>query len=103
VSFAAITLCVASHRVFVVVVYFVIDSVRIHLDTPWYFSLRHRVQIGSGIHPASYPTYTGGGGVSPGIKQPDHEHNHSPPSSVEVKNAWSLTSIPPNAFMALRA
>jgi hypothetical protein len=35
VSFAAITLCVASQRVFVVVsVYFVIDSVRKVLDTP---------------------------------------------------------------------
>jgi hypothetical protein len=32
VSFAAITLCVASQRVFVVVVYFVIDSVRKRLD-----------------------------------------------------------------------
>jgi uncharacterized protein HemY len=44
VSFAAITLCVASQRVFivvvvvvvVVVVYFVIDSVRKLLDTPPY-------------------------------------------------------------------
>jgi hypothetical protein len=36
VSFAAITLCVASQRVFVVVVYFVIDSVRKLLDTPSY-------------------------------------------------------------------
>jgi hypothetical protein len=37
VSFAAITLCVASQRVFVVVkVYFVIDSVRKVLDTPSY-------------------------------------------------------------------
>jgi len=49
VSFAAITLCVASQRVFiiiiiiiiiiivvVVVVYFVIDSVRTLLDTPTY-------------------------------------------------------------------
>jgi hypothetical protein len=42
VSFAAITLCVASQRVFivvvvvVVVVYFVIDSVRNLLDTPSY-------------------------------------------------------------------
>jgi hypothetical protein len=44
VSFAAITLCVASQRVFivfvvvvvVVVVYFVIDSVRKILDTPSY-------------------------------------------------------------------
>jgi hypothetical protein len=34
VSFTAITLCVASQRVFVVVVYFVIDSVRKLLDTP---------------------------------------------------------------------
>jgi hypothetical protein len=39
VSFAAITLCVAPQRVFVVVVvavYFVIDSVRRLLDTPSY-------------------------------------------------------------------
>jgi hypothetical protein len=39
VSFAAITLCVASQRVFiivVVVVYFVIDSFRTLLDTPSY-------------------------------------------------------------------
>jgi hypothetical protein len=36
-SFAAITLCVASQRVFIVVsVYFVIDSVRKLLDTPSY-------------------------------------------------------------------
>jgi hypothetical protein len=34
VSFAAITLCVASQRVFVVVVSFFIDSVRKLLDTP---------------------------------------------------------------------
>jgi hypothetical protein len=34
VSFAAITLCVASQRVFVIIVVFVIDSVRKHLDTP---------------------------------------------------------------------
>jgi hypothetical protein len=37
VSFAAITLCVASQRVFIfVVVYFVIDSVRKLLDTSSY-------------------------------------------------------------------
>jgi hypothetical protein len=35
-SFAAITLCVASQRMFVVVVYFVINSVRKLLDTPSY-------------------------------------------------------------------
>jgi hypothetical protein len=36
VSFAAITLCVASQRVIIVVVYFVIASVRKLLDTPSY-------------------------------------------------------------------
>jgi hypothetical protein len=36
VSFATITLCVASQLVFTVVVYFVIDSVRKLLDTPSY-------------------------------------------------------------------
>jgi hypothetical protein len=45
VSFAAVTLCVASQRVFttvvvvVVVVYFVIDSVRKFLDTLSYTSM----------------------------------------------------------------
>jgi hypothetical protein len=38
VSFTAITLCVASQRVFIAVsVYFVIDSVRKRSDTPSYF------------------------------------------------------------------
>jgi len=37
VSFAAITLCVASQRVFIVVnIYFVINSVRKPMDTPSY-------------------------------------------------------------------
>jgi hypothetical protein len=36
VSFAAITLCITSQRGFIVVVYFVIDSVRKLLDTPSY-------------------------------------------------------------------
>jgi hypothetical protein len=35
-SVAALTLCVASQRVFVVVVYFIIDSVQKLLDTPPY-------------------------------------------------------------------
>jgi hypothetical protein len=36
VSFAAVTLCVASQRVFIVVISFVIDSVREFLDTHSY-------------------------------------------------------------------
>jgi hypothetical protein len=46
VSFAAITLCAASQRVFIfVVVYFVIDSVRKLLDTPSYTEKRNVFKV----------------------------------------------------------
>jgi hypothetical protein len=37
---------------------------------------------------------------SQGVKQPKPEANHSPPSTAEVKNAWSNTATPPYFFMA---
>jgi len=40
------------------------------------------------------------GGVSLGIKQPGREADYLPPSSAEVKNAWSYLSLPPYVFMA---
>jgi hypothetical protein len=45
VSFAAITLCVVSQRVFIVVVYFVIDSVRKILDTHSYMMFPYSVDL----------------------------------------------------------
>jgi len=36
-----------------------------------------------------------------GVKQPGREADHSSPSSVEVKNAWSYTTTPQYAFIAL--
>jgi hypothetical protein len=62
------------------------------------FSLHHRVQNGSGAHPASYPMDNRGS--FPGVKRPGREADHSPPSSAEVKNAWSYNSAPQYAFMA---
>jgi hypothetical protein len=47
------------------------------------FSLHHRVQNGSGAHPASYPMGTRG--FSLRVKRPGREAYHSPPSSAEVK------------------
>jgi hypothetical protein len=47
------------------------------------FSLHHRLQNGSGAHPASYPMGTRG--LSLGVKRPGREADHSPPSSAEVK------------------
>jgi len=35
------------------------------------------------------------GALSLGVKQLGHNTENSPPSGVEVKNAWSYTSIPP--------
>jgi hypothetical protein len=52
------------------------------------FSLHHRIQNGSGAHPTSYPMGTRG-------SFPGGEADHSPPSSAEVKNAWSYSSTPP--------
>jgi len=42
-------------------------------------------------HPASYPGGTGG-------LYPEGEADRSPPSSAEVKNAWSYTSTPLVSF-----
>jgi len=39
------------------------------------------------------------GTVFPKVKRPGREDNNSPPSSVEVKNAWSYTSTPTYVFM----
>jgi hypothetical protein len=47
------------------------------------FSLHHRVQNGSGAHPASYPM--GARGFFLWVKRQGREADHSPPSSAEVK------------------
>jgi hypothetical protein len=35
------------------------------------------------------------GALSLGVKRPEREVDHSPPSSAEVKNEWTYTSAPP--------
>jgi hypothetical protein len=62
------------------------------------FSPLHVVHTGSGAHPASCPMGPGGG-LSPGVKRPLLEADHSPPSA-EVKNTWIYTSTPPYGLMA---
>jgi hypothetical protein len=57
------------------------------------FSPHHRVQNGSGAHPASY--LVGSRDSFPRVKRPGREADHSHPSSAEVKNAWSYTPTPP--------
>jgi hypothetical protein len=40
------------------------------------------------------------GALSPGVKRPGREADHSPPASVEVKKMWIYTSTSPHAFLA---
>jgi hypothetical protein len=51
-----------------------------------------RIWVSMGVvrHPASYPMGTRD--FSLGVKWPECEADHSPPSSAEVRNAWSYTS-----------
>jgi hypothetical protein len=40
------------------------------------------------------------GALSSGVKLPDHETDHSPLASAEVKKMWIYTPTRPYAFMA---
>jgi hypothetical protein len=40
------------------------------------------------------------GSLSPEVKQPGRESDHSPAASAEIKNLWIYTFTPPYAFMA---
>jgi hypothetical protein len=57
------------------------------------FSLSYRIHTVSGL--IKPPNKCKRGCFSPGVKRPVHEADNSPPSSVEVKNAWSYSSTPP--------
>jgi hypothetical protein len=40
------------------------------------------------------------GDLSPELKRPGREADHSPPTSVQVKKTWTYTSTPPYVSMA---
>jgi hypothetical protein len=56
------------------------------------FSLLQSVHAGSGAHPASY--LMGSSRDFSRIKRPAHEADHSPPSSVKVKNDGAKPPFP---------
>jgi hypothetical protein len=60
-----------------------------------------RISVSMGVvrHPASYPVGTRD--YFSGVKLPGREADLSPPSSAEVKNAWSCTATRQYFFMAL--
>jgi len=52
------------------------------------------------LGPTQPPIQWKQGALSLGIKRPRCEADHSPPSSAELKNEWSYTSIPQYVFIA---
>jgi hypothetical protein len=55
------------------------------------FTTASRTALG----PSQPPIQWVPGALSLGVKRPGCESDHSPPSSAEVKNAWSYISTPP--------
>jgi len=53
---------------------------------------------GPPLGPTQPPIQWVSGAISLGVKPPGSEADHSPPSSAEVKNAWSYTSTSPIRF-----
>jgi hypothetical protein len=53
----------------------------------------------SGVHP-TYPIEWVPGILSPEVKRPGHEADHSPPGSGEVKKMWIYICTPLYTFMA---
>jgi hypothetical protein len=52
------------------------------------------------LRPTQPPIQWVPGALSPGVKQPGREADHSPPTGAEVKKMWIYTSTPPYTFMA---
>jgi hypothetical protein len=85
-------------------------------NTPWLFPPRSfqvhwcdyarntliniSVDGGPVLGPVQPPIHWVQGALSLGVKRPGREAHHSPPVSVEVKNTWIYTSMPPYIFIA---
>jgi hypothetical protein len=73
-----------------------------HNRLSWLFDSRRELGIflfttlsRTSLEPIQPPIQRVSGVPSLGVKRPGREADHSPPSSAEVKNAWSYTSTPP--------
>jgi hypothetical protein len=59
------------------------------------FTTASRTALGLAQPPIQWVTEA----LSLGVKRPGREADHSPPSSAEVKNTWSYTSLLQYVFM----
>jgi hypothetical protein len=52
-----------------------------------------QLKLKTAVSPFQPPIQCLSGALHLGVKRPEHEADHSPQSSVGIKNAWSYTSI----------
>jgi hypothetical protein len=52
------------------------------------------------LGPTQLPIQWVPGAISPGVRRPEPEADHSPPANPEVKKMWIYTSTPRYSFMA---
>jgi hypothetical protein len=62
----------------------------------FYISMLSRL----GLEPTQPPIKWISGALSPGVKWPRRQADHSPPTSAKVKKMWVYTSVFPYIFMA---
>jgi hypothetical protein len=62
-----------------------------------HFSISSRATLGHTQPPIQW--VAGGGGLSPEVKRPGREGDHSPPTSAEVKKTWTYILTAPEVFM----
>jgi hypothetical protein len=71
-------------------------GVRVPVGSRIFFSTSSRPALGFTQSPIQWVL----GALSPGIKRPGREADHSPPDSAEVKKMFNYTFTPPYAFKA---
>jgi hypothetical protein len=75
------------------VVYFEMECTLLKFYSDRFFATASRPVLGP-PPPPKPPIQRVLGTLSPGLKRPGREADHSPPSCVEIKNAWRCTSTP---------
>jgi hypothetical protein len=71
-------------------------GVRVAMGAKLLFSTSSTLDLG----PTQPPIQWVPGALSPAVRRPGREADHSPAASAEVKKMWIYRSTPPYAFMA---
>jgi hypothetical protein len=77
---------------------YMLDGQRVGVRVPVCQDFLLSTSSGPVLGPTQPPKQWVQGALSPGVRRPGFEADHSPPTSVEVKNTWIYTSISPTSL-----